>query len=624
MESIRCWTTVCLASLLLIVVCAPDLRANEYVLRSGDTLTVLVADHQEFGGTVTISPGGTIRLPVVNEMAAAGKTIPDLTAELIKAYKKRLLEPEVYVTLATARVSQVYIVGAVNKPGIYPLQTGSGIFEVLMLAGGLAGAADESGASLVRKATGEVLAIDLPRVVAGVPAANLALEDGDLLRVDWRQVEVYVGGAVKTPGIYSLPAASSIFQLLMLAGGLTAPPEGCAASLVRKASGEVLPIELKQVMSGAPQPELILAQGDFLRVEKIPTVQVYVTGQVEVPGLYELPENVTFSQAVAAAKGIRGDPADCQAVVQRGTAIIQVDLAAIFNRADPAADIPLQRLDSVRVEASTKTVSISGEVARPAAYQLGAAVDLRGLLNLAGGVTPFADLAQLTLTHADGTQETVDYDSLTRAGGTQALRSGDQVAIPGKYLTVTLTGQVNKPGATRLPPGASVADALLLAGGPTVAASLSAVKLLHPDGTEELLDLKEAERAAAVALRDGDQLVIPDSNSRVAVMGNVRNPGYFPISEFAPFTAVQAVLTAGGFADKAQPGKSYVIRPLPDGRMEKIPIDLHAAMKSGDPEENVLLAPGDTVYVPKSSGLTWSGVRGALSDFWILRALFGL
>jgi|GEM_PF-623672 len=621
MESIRLWMMACLASLLLILICAPTFSANEYVLRSGDTLSVLVAEHQEFGGTVTISPAGTIRLPVINELVAAGKTIPALTAELVKAYKKRLLEPEVYVTLATPRASQVYLVGAVKKPGIFPLQPGAGVFEVLMLAGGLAGEPGECDASLLRKATGKTLVIDLPQVLAGAPEANIALEDGDLLRIDWHQVQVYVGGAVKSSGIYSLPATSSLFQLLMLAGGLTAPVENCAGKLVRKESGEVLEVDLVKVMSGMPQTDIVLLDGDFLRIEQLPTIQVFITGQVEVPGLYELPENAAFSRAVAIAKGIKGDPAGCQAAIQRGTEIISVDLAAIFTRADPAADIPLQRLDSIRIEASQKTVTISGEVARPASYGLGSAVDLRGLLNLAGGMTPSADQARIVLTHADGAQETVNYAELTRTGGVQPLRHGDQVAIPGLFLTVTLTGQVNKPGATRLPPGATVADALLMAGGPTASAALSTVKLLHPDGTEAMLDLNEA---AAVPLRDGDQLIIPDSNSRIAVMGNVRNPGYFPISEFAPFTAVQAVLTAGGFTDKALPEKTYIVRQLPEGQLTKIPINISAAMKSGDPRDNIALLPGDTVFVPKSSALTWSNVRGTLSDIWILRALFGL
>jgi len=583
----------------------------------------MVEGHQEFGGTVTISPTGTIRLPVANEVVAAGKTIPDLTAELIRAYKKRLLEPEIYVSLAIPHVPRAFVIGAVKNPGSYPLPTEAGIFEVLMLAGGLAGSADECDASLIRKTTGETVAINLPQVLAGSRQANVALEDGDLLRVDSRQVQVYVGGAVKNPGIYSLPAASGIFQLVMSAGGLTVPVETCEARLVRKANGEVLAVDLAKVLSGTPQSDVVLAQGDFLRIDPRPTIQVYVTGKVEVPGLYELPAQATFSQAIAAAKGIQGDAGDCTAVIQRGTSVLQVDLAAIFHHSDPKADIPLQRLDSIRVDAS-KSVEISGEVGKPATYQIGNAVDLRGLLNLAGGVTPVADLTHATLTHSDGTQEIIDIDELIRMSGSKTLHNGDRVLIPGKYLTVTLVGQVNKPGAIRLPPGATVADALLMAGGPTVSASLSQVKLLHPDGTEALLNLNETKNATPVTVRDGDQLVIPDSNSRIAVMGKVRNPGYFPMSEFAPYTAMQAVLTAGGFAERAVPEKSYVIRLLPDGQSRKMEVNLRAVMKDGDREANIVLVPGDMIYVPESSGLTWSNTLSAVSGLALIRSLLGL
>ena len=107
-------------------------------------------------------------------------------------------------------------------------------------------------------------------------------------------------------------------------------------------------------------------------------------------------------------------------------------------------------------------------------------------------------------------------------------------------------------------------------------------------------------------------------------MGNVRNPGYFPMSEFAPYTAVQAVLTAGGFADRAWPEKSYIIRPLPNGQTMKIAINLNAAIKDGNPEENVVLAPGDMVYVPRSLGMNWSNMLGVLSGIALIRNLFGL
>lgn len=95
-----------------------------------------------------VSDEGTIILPAVGELEAAGKSLAEIEAEVIKAYVSYAVNrPSIYVRVLEYRTSKVYIAGVVEKPGVYTLQADQmTLVSLLTEAGGISAA----GAAVVR------------------------------------------------------------------------------------------------------------------------------------------------------------------------------------------------------------------------------------------------------------------------------------------------------------------------------------------------------------------------------------------------------------------------------------------------------------------------------------------
>ena len=81
-------------------------------------------------------------------------------------------------------------------------------------------------------------------------------------------------------------------------------------------------------------------------------------------------------------------------------------------------------------------------------------------------------------------------------------------------------------------------------------------------------------------------------------LGEVRKPGAYQLEQRT--TAIQAIAMAGGFTDKAAPGRTKIIRTKRDGRQETLVIDLNDVIKGGRKEGDVPLTANDVVVVPES------------------------
>lgn len=103
---------------------APGVGESEYRIGVGDQLKLSVRRYDEFSGNLTVDKMGRIRLPLVLEYVdALGKSIPQTENEIFKAIKPYVVgEPKVRVDLMKPNSRFVYVLGAVARPGKYPLQ----------------------------------------------------------------------------------------------------------------------------------------------------------------------------------------------------------------------------------------------------------------------------------------------------------------------------------------------------------------------------------------------------------------------------------------------------------------------------------------------------------------------
>lgn len=86
------------------------------------------------------------------------------------------------------------------------------------------------------------------------------------------------------------------------------------------------------------------------------------------------------------------------------------------------------------------------------------------------------------------------------------------------------------------------------------------------------------------------------NSKRIYVMGEVVRAGVFPM---APnMTVLQALSSAGGFQQYANPKKIYILRRNEAGKNRKITFNYKRAIQGGQTEGDILLMPGDTIVVP--------------------------
>ena len=167
--------------------------------------------------------------------------------------------------------------------------------------------------------------------------------------------------------------------------------------------------------------------------------------------------------------------------------------------------------------------------------------------------------------------------------------------------TVTVFGQVAKPGTYSIDTPRSVVDVLGLAGGLTDLADRHVTIERHTNHrqisyyvsnrADDLLDQK-------VMVNPGDKLVVPKAGI-IYVLGDVARPGGYPMTNNdGTLTVLQAVATAGGTASSAAPNSSRLIRRTAVGGYQSDPIPFSAMQKGKKPD--MPLQAGDIVYVPFS------------------------
>ncbi|WP_167512571.1 polysaccharide biosynthesis/export family protein [Oceanidesulfovibrio marinus] len=157
-----------------------------HTLSTGDEIEVRFTYWPELNEIQQIRPDGYVDLGIVNEVRAAGKTVPELTAELKTRYASTLKNPEISIVVRNYAKEYVYVGGEVLTPGLIALGPEMTALEAIMAAGGqLKASARMSGVILVRHTGGKryAAAIDLAEQIDGKESVPVVLQPRDIVFV---------------------------------------------------------------------------------------------------------------------------------------------------------------------------------------------------------------------------------------------------------------------------------------------------------------------------------------------------------------------------------------------------------------------------------------------------------
>lgn len=381
------------------------------------------------------------------------------------------------------------------------------------------------------------------------------------------------------------------------------------------------------------------------------SIQVFVLGEVRVPGAYAVSGLATMTTALFASGGVKpiGSLRNIQ-LKRQGELVRRLDLYDLLLKGDTSNDAKLLPGDVIFIPPVGPTVSVYGEVQRPAVYEIKGAESAAGAIAMAGGLTTEADAGRGALTRIDEQRRRVVLDvDLGGAGagagadaGPGPLRNGDVLRIvrlrPTLDSGVVLQGHVFRPGNFAWHEGLRLSQVI------------PSVDELKPDADQHYVlirrelaperrivvlsaDLAAALRApgsaADVELQPRDQLTVFDLSTdreriiaplmdelavqggferpteHVSISGRVKVPGDYPLE---PRMRVADLVRAGGTLDAAAYGGTaelsrYVVEDGQVRRTQVLPIDLAAALR-GDAAANVELQAFDGLYIKEISG--WS------------------
>ena len=260
------------------IVLPPDtvpVSDGDYLIGPEDLIEVNVFELPELKTTTRVLGDGTVSLPLLGVVQAAGLTNTGFEARLRDLLAERyLLDPQVSVRISEFRSKQVSVIGAVNKPGIYQMIGPRTVLQVISEAGGLTKEAGTKILILRKTESGgaERLVLDLEDlVVRGNPELNLSLAPGDVVNIPIDQpIFVFVDGAVNKPGQVESTVSRPITLLQAIArgGGLTERANLKGVHILRKLPDGTqvrLPVNLRDIRKGKAD-DMLLQDGDVVVV----------------------------------------------------------------------------------------------------------------------------------------------------------------------------------------------------------------------------------------------------------------------------------------------------------------------------------------------------------------------
>jgi len=253
----------------------PAGAGEDYTLAARDEVTVTVLGHKDLTRTVRVSESGTITLPLLGEVPAAGLSTTELERRIETGLRRGyLLNPRVTVAVAEFQGRQFAVLGSVNQPGAYALKTNyTTVLLALSEANGVKDGADRVAYVLrARPRPGEPqpVAVDLDALLRqGHPGHNVVVEAGDSIYVPEAN-SFYTAGEVEKRGTFALRRETTLARALTEAGGVTKRAATGEIRVIRTGptgeKQELGPFDLQAVMGGDRGQDIPLQAQDVVFV----------------------------------------------------------------------------------------------------------------------------------------------------------------------------------------------------------------------------------------------------------------------------------------------------------------------------------------------------------------------
>lgn len=620
---------------------------KSYVLGPGDKIAISIWGPTQENFALEIEKDGYIQPTNLPRYYLAGLTIDaaeKLMAQRLKSYyffNKENFE----LNVTTSRTINVNILGEVFSNGSFNVSAVNTAFNALIAAGG------PNNIGSVRKI--QVLSVGKkPRTLDvyqylqnPVITQEFYLSENDYINVPVAQKLVTIEGAIQRPFRYELIENEDLNELIKYAAGFKINALKGNIQITRIENDREIIIDVNYNDLERNKGNFALKNGDKIFIKEITSNAenvVKISGAVENPGSFAIKENERITDLLN--KAILKEDAITEIVYlkrlnsdQKTIKYEFINLSEVIRNPQSTENKVLQKGDELVIESSGTfadkyTISVEGSVRNPKELDLDESKDIKvsDAIFLTGGIKDDAmDFAYIFRRNtADAkTQEYIYVDlkqALNQPNSNENLimQPMDRLVVYSKInytdsSFVRVSGAVRSPGEFLFNKSLTLKDALLLAGGLKIEASLDRIDVYRLEFGEEKttrvlaanLRIDEALNIKSgtdeFSLQPFDQIIVRTAPNfelqrNVFVSGEVKYPGsYALMSDNTKLSTI--IREAGGLTQESFPEGATLIRNK-DG-IGFIIIDLNNALKNPKSYNNIILQDGDEIFIPKLSNI---------------------
>ena len=247
--------------------------ASDYLIESGDVLSVSVFPAEELSREVVVQTDGNIPFPLIGSVKAKNMTPKDLQASLTRSLSRYVSSPQVTVTVKQFSRRQLFITGEVRAVGTYPFKENVRLLEFISSLGGFTDNANRREIRVYRgnSAQRQTHVVDVEDIIrSGDFSKDFKLEPGDIIEVPQGRSRIAVLGDVRNPGYYDHRDNINLVELISLAGGFTDNAELRKVRILRPGEDNnrhVTMVNLKAILAGEAK-DIPIQKGETVYVPK--------------------------------------------------------------------------------------------------------------------------------------------------------------------------------------------------------------------------------------------------------------------------------------------------------------------------------------------------------------------
>lgn len=634
---------------------------ESYVLGPGDEIVIDVWGATVSHGEAEIGNDGSVLVSDLGPVYLAGMTLRDaesfLKAQLSRIYSGLAEDKgDTFLKLSIGKIKGVVVnvSGEVESPGAYTIPSLSSVPSAIFMAGGIKENASVRNINIFRKGR-KIANFDLYEfILKGRAYENLRLQEGDIINVPAYTSTAQITGAVIRAQRYEIKEGESVRNLIDFALGFRTNARKDEVNLTRFESTDGVSFDIKAEQFAG----FHLKDGDVVNVRSYRTLysnRVSISGPVKYPGTYAIDGSISdVAGLIRMAGGLIEDAYTGRGQIERIGTDFRPEFVT-FNLKDVLdgkETISLMREDKVTLFNSRDfiqdmTVTINGHVKEPDTFPFYEGMTVADVILRAGGVLEdvYGNRGQISRTNRDGIPVMIPFnvnDALNGTGNVPLMRS-DTIRIYGirelrEDADISVDGEVRKPGTFTYYEGATLADALMLAGGLTNGADLTKVEISSRGGRErgtvKVYDLEDNPDLSGTLLKPYDivsirRLTYYRKQAVITINGEVISPGPYTVDK-AEVRLSDIINKCGGFTDEAYIHGTSLRRYLTEEETARVKlafeiakqnaknndaidststlvfddsfligIDLEDALKNPGSEEDVVLRDGDVIEVPQ-------------------------